>query len=227
MKGLGTIVNAAAILLGGGAGLLFHKGISEKLQTRVMEALGLGVILIGLSGALKGEKTLVMILSLAVGAAIGASLGIDDGFHRLADRLSGKLVGPEKQSGFAAGFASATLLFCTGAMAVTGALQDGFSADHSVLFAKALIDGISAMLMASALGGGVLLSAAAVFLYQGLFTVLGMVSASFFAASAVEMGAVGSLLLVPIGLNMLKITHIKVMDLLPAVFLPIVFCLFL
>ena len=86
---------------------------------------------------------------------------------------------------------------------------------------------IAAMLLASALGGGVLLSAAAVFLYQGLFTVLGMVSASFFAASAVEMGAVGSLLLVPIGLNMLKITHIKVLDLLPAIFLPILFCLFL
>ena len=236
MKGLGTIVNAAAILLGGGAGLLFHKGIPPKLQERVMEALALGVILIGLSGALKGEKTLVMILSLAVGAAIGALLSIDDGFHRLADKLSGKLVGPDKQAGFAAGFVSASLLFCTGAMAVTGALQDGFSADHATLFAKALIDGISAMLLASALGSGVLLSAAAVFLYQGLFTVLGMFSASFFAASAVEiffaasaveMGAVGSLLLVPIGLNMLKVTHIKVMDLLPAIFLPIVFCLFL
>ena len=147
MKGLGTIVNAAAILLGGGAGLLFHKGIPPKLQERVMEALALGVILIGLSGALKGEKTLVMILSLAVGAAIGALLSIDDGFHRLAGKLSGKLVGPDKQAGFAAGFVSASLLFCTGAMAVTGALQDGFSADHATLFAKALIDGISAMLL--------------------------------------------------------------------------------
>ena len=100
MKGLGTIVNAAAILLGGGAGLLFHKGISEKLQERVMEALAFGVILIGLAGALKGEKTLVMILSLAVGAAIGALLSIDDAFHRLADKLSGKLVGPDRQAGF-------------------------------------------------------------------------------------------------------------------------------
>ena len=227
MKGLGTVVNALALLLGGGAGLLLHKGISKTLHERVMEALGLGVILIGLSGALKGEKALVMILSLAVGAAIGATLSIDDAFHRLADRLSGKLVGPDRQAGFAAGFVSASLLFCTGAMAVTGALQDGFAADHSVLFAKALIDGISAMLMASALGGGVLLSALPVFLYQGLFTVLGMFSASFFAASATEMGAVGSLLLVPIGLNMLKITNIKVMDLLPAIFLPIVFCLVL
>ncbi len=227
MKGLGTLVNAAAILLGGGAGLLLHKGISEKLHERVMEALAFGVILIGLSGALKGEKTLVMILSLAAGAAMGALLSIDDGFHRLADRLSAKLVGPEKQAGFAAGFVSASLLFCTGAMAVTGALQDGFSADHATLFAKALIDGISAMLLASALGGGVLLSAASVFIYQGLFTILGIFGASFFAASAVEMGAVGSLLLVPIGLNMLKITRIKVMDMLPAIFLPIVFCLFL
>ena len=227
MKGLGTIVNAAAILLGGGAGLLLHKGISEKLHTRVMEALALGVILIGLSGALKGEKTLVMILSLAVGAAIGALLSIDDGFHRLADKLSGRLVGPDKQAGFAAGFVSASLLFCTGAMAVTGALQDGFTGDHSILFATAPLDGTSALLLASAMGGGVLLSAAAVFLYQGLFTLLGLFSASFFAASAVEMGAVGSLLLVPIGLNMLKVTHIKVMDLLPAIFLPIVFCLFL
>ena len=77
-----------------------------------MEALAFGVILIGLSGALKGEKTLVMILSLAVGAAIGATVGIDDAFHRLADKLSGKLVGPDRQAGFAAGFVSASLLFC-------------------------------------------------------------------------------------------------------------------
>ena len=227
MKGLGTVVNAAAIFLGGAAGLFLHKGISQKLHERVMEALAFGVILIGLSGALKGEKTLVMILSLAAGAAIGALLSIDDGFHRLADRISGRLVGPDRQEGFAAGFVNASLLFCTGAMAVTGALQDGLAADHSVLFAKALIDGIVAMLMASALGSGVLLSALAVFLYQGLFTVLGIFSASFFAASATEMGAVGSLLLVPIGLNMLGITKIKVMDMLPAIFLPILFCLFL
>ena len=227
MKGLGTIVNAAAIFLGGAAGLLLHKGISQKLHERVMEALALGVILIGLSGALKSEKILVIILSLAAGSAAGALLSIDDGFHRLADKISGRLVGPDKQVGFASGFVNASLLFCAGAMAVTGALQDGFTADHSVLFAKSLIDGIAAMLMASALGSGVLFSALPVFLYQGLFTVLGIFSASFFAASATEMGAVGSLLLVPIGLNMLGITKIKVMDMLPAIFLPILFCLFL
>lgn len=227
MKGLGTLVNAAAILAGGSLGLVLHTGISPRLHERVMEALALGVILIGLSGTLQSQKILVLILSLAVGAAIGALLRIDDGFVGLANGLSAKLVPADKKEGFAAGLISATVLFCSGAMAVTGALQDGFSADHGILFAKSLIDGITAMLMASALGPGVLLSAVPVLLYQGLFTVLGALSADFFSASAVEMGAVGSLLLLPIGLNMLKITHIKVMDLLPAIFLPLLFCLFL
>lgn len=227
MKGLGTLVNAAAIVLGGGAGLLFHRGISPRLHQRVMEALALGVILIGLSGALKSEKNLVLILSLAVGAAIGALLNLDERMNRLAQGVSRRLAPQGQQEGFATGFMSATVLFCSGAMAVTGALRDGFCADHSVLFAKALIDGISAMLLAAALGRGVLLSFLPVLLYQGLFTGLGAVSHAFFAASAGEMGAVGSLLLLPIGLNMLGVTKIKVMDLLPAIFLPILFCLFL
>lgn len=227
MKGLGTLVNCAAILLCGGAGLLLKKGIPQRIADAIMKGLGLCVIAIGLEGAFAGEKPLVLICSVALGTALGTLLDIDGKVNKLGAALSNKLARGEKANQLKEGFISATMLFCVGAMAVTGALSDGLSADHSVLFTKSVIDGISAALLAASMGAGVLLSAFAVLLYQGVFTLLGVFCASFFAASAVEMGAVGSLLLLPIGLNMLGVTRLKVMDMVPAVFFPVLLCLFL
>ena len=140
MRGLGTLVNAGAVLLGGGLGLLLKKGIPQRVSDAVMKALGLAVLYLGLSGAWDMEKPLVTIASLAIGTAVGTALKLDDRVGALAQKLTGRLGKGEWKDGMV----TATLLFCVGAMGITGALTDGLTGDHSILFTKAFLDGISA-----------------------------------------------------------------------------------
>lgn len=218
MRGLGTLVNAGAVLLGGGLGLLLKKGIPQRVSDAVMKALGLAVLYLGLSGAWDMEKPLVTVASLAIGTAVGTALKLDDRVGALAQKLTGRLGKGEWKDGMV----TATLLFCVGAMGITGALTDGLTGDHSILFTKAFLDGISACFLASAMGAGVLLSAGALLAYQGLFTLLGVFFSAFFAQAAGAMGAVGSLLLVPIAFNMMGLGKFRVMEYVPAVFMPLI-----
>ena len=218
MRGLGTLVNAGAVLLGGGLGLLLKKGIPQRVSDAVMKALGLAVLYLGLSGAWDMEKPLVTIASLAIGTAVGTALKLDDRVGALAQKLTGRLGKGEWKDGMV----TATLLFCVGAMGITGALTDGLTGDHSILFTKAFLDGISACFLASAMGAGVLLSAGALLAYQGLFTLLGVFFSAFFAQAAGAMGAVGSLLLVPIAFYMMGLGKFRVMEYVPAVFMPLI-----
>lgn len=218
MRGLGTLVNAGAVLLGGGLGLLLKKGIPQRVSDAVMKALGLAVLYLGLSGAWDMEKPLVTIASLAIGTAVGTALKLDDRVGALAQKLTGRLGKGEWKEGMV----TATLLFCVGAMGITGALTDGLTGDHSILFTKAFLDGISACFLASAMGAGVLLSAGALLAYQGLFTLLGVFFSAFFAQAAGAMGAVGSLLLVLIAFNMMGLGKFRVMEYVPAVFMPLI-----
>lgn len=218
MRGLGTLVNAGAVLLGGGLGLLLKKGIPQRVSDAVMKALGLAVLYLGLSGAWDMEKPLVTIASLAIGTAVGTALKLDDRVGALAQKLTGRLGKGEWKDGMV----TATLLFCVGAMGITGALTDGLTGDHSILFTKAFLDGISACFLASAMGAGVLLSAGALLAYQGLFTLLGVFFSAFFAQAAGAMGAVGSLLLVPIAFNMMGLGKFRVMEYVPAVFMSLI-----
>lgn len=218
MRGLGTLVNAGAVLLGGGLGLLLKKGIPQRVSDAVMKALGLAVLYLGLSGAWDMEKPLVTIASLAIGTAVGTALKLDDMVGALAQKLTGRLGKGEWKDGMV----TASLLFCVGAMGITGALTDGLTGDHSILFTKAFLDGISACFLASAMGAGVLLSAGALLAYQGLFTLLGVFFSAFFAQAAGAMGAVGSLLLVPIAFNMMGLGKFRVMEYVPAVFMPLI-----
>ena len=218
MRGLGTLVNAGAVLLGGGLGLLLKKGIPQRGSDAVMKALGLAVLYLGISGAWDMEKPLVTIVSLAIGTAVGTALKLDDRVGALAQKLTGRLGKGEWKDGMV----TATLLFCVGAMGITGALTDGLTGDHSILFTKAFLDGISACFLASAMGAGVLLSAGALLAYQGLFTLLGVFFSAFFAQAAGAMGAVGSLLLVPIAFNMMGLGKFRVMEYVPAVFMPLI-----
>lgn len=218
MRGLGTLVNAGAVLLGGGLGLLLKKGIPQRVSDAVMKALGLAVLYLGLSGAWDMEKPLVTIASLAIGTAVGTALKLDDRVGALAQKLTGRLGKGEWKEGMV----TASLLFCVGAMGITGALTDGLTGDHSILFTKAFLDGISACFLASAMGAGVLLSAGALLAYQGLFTLLGVFFSAFFAQAAGAMGAVGSLLLVPIAFNMMGLGKFRVMEYVPAVFMPLI-----
>lgn len=218
MRGFGTLVNVGAVLLGGGLGLLLKKGIPQRVSDAVMKALGLAVLYLGFSGAWDMEKPLVTIASLAIGTAVGTALKLDDRVGALAQKLTGRLGKGEWKDGMV----TASLLFCVGAMGITGALTDGLTGDHSILFTKAFLDGISACFLASAMGAGVLLSAGALLAYQGLFTLLGVFFSAFFAQAAGAMGAVGSLLLVPIAFNMMGLGKFRVMEYVPAVFMPLI-----
>lgn len=226
---LGTIVNFFAILAGGLLGLLLKKGLPERLSSAVMQGLALMCIYIGVSGSLKGENTLLATVAMVSGGLLGTLLNLDGRVNRLAHWLERKLVRGDAAGGtFGEGFVNATLLYCVGAMAVVGSLNSGLSGNHEVLFTKSLLDGVSAVVFASALGAGVLLSAVPVLLYQGTITLLAQWVAPLLSTAAVnEMTCVGSLLIVAIGLNMLKLTDIKVMNFLPAIFLPILLTLFL
>ena len=224
---LGTVVNAAAILIGGAIGLLLRNGLPDRISDAVMSGVALTVLYVGVSGSLEGEKTLVAILSIVVGGAIGTWVNIDKGLNKLGTFAQKKLSGNQEGSTFAEGFINASLVFCVGAMAVVGSLQSGLTGNHEVLFAKALLDGISSAVYAAALGSGVLLSALPVFLYQGAITLLaGLLSPVLSEDVVAEMTCVGSLLIIGIGLNMLKVTKLKLANYLPAIFLPILFCKF-
>lgn len=178
------------------------------------------------SGALKGENTLIAIISVAVGAVIGESIDIDKYLNRFGRFVQSKIGG--KQSKTADGFITATLLICVGAWAVTGAMDAGLRGDHSAFFAKAVVDGATIFIMATTLGIGTALSGIVLILYQGSLTLLSSVIEPLLTQSAVnELTCVGSLLIIAIGLNMLKITEIKVVNLLPAVFIPLILCRFI
>ena len=223
---LGTIVNALAIVVGGLLGTFFKNKISSEYNETIMKALGLSVILIGLKGALqvKDEDILLLIICLALGSLLGEMMKIEKGIEKIGAWLESKF---SKQNGLANGFVTASLVFCVGAMAIMGSLEAGLSNNNSVLFAKALLDGIFAIIFSSTLGLGVCFSAVSVFLYQGLITLTASLMKEFLTAEVVnQMSAIGGLLIVAIGTNMLDIKRIKVGNMLPAIFLPLLYYIF-
>lgn len=223
---ISVAINIAAILLGGTLGLILGRRFPQKLADTVMQGLALCVMYIGISGALEGQNTLITIISLAVGGALGELLDIDGKLNRLGEALEDKFGGG--QTSLAEGFVSASMLFCVGAMAIVGSLQSGLVGDHSIIIAKSVIDGIAAVLLASSLGAGVLFAAAAVGVYQGAIVLLAeWVQPLLGDAVVAEMGCAGSLLIVALSLNMLKLTNIKVANFIPAIFLPVLLCLFI
>lgn len=223
---ISVAINIAAILLGGTLGLILGRRFPQKLADTVMQGLALCVMYIGISGALEGQNTLITIISLAVGGALGELLDIDGKLNRLGEALEDKFGGG--QTSLAEGFVSASMLFCVGAMAIVGSLQSGLVGDHSIIIAKSVIDGIAAVLLASSLGAGVLFAAAAVGVYQGAIVLLAeWVQPLLGDATVAEMSCAGSLLIVALSLNMLKLTNIKVANFIPAIFLPVVLCLFI
>ena len=242
----GTIINALAVVAGSIAGLLLKciasrfssvlSGESTSLGTRlqeiIMQGVALCVLFIGISGSLKGNNTLIAIFSMTIGAIIGELLDLDQKMHALGDWVQQKasrfIKADSRGSSVSEGFVTASLLFCVGAMAIVGSLENGLTGNYDTLKAKSVLDGISSIVFASSLGIGVIFSAAAIFVYQGIISLL----ASFLSpvlgdAVIAEMTCVGSLLIFALGLNMLNITKIKVMNLVPAIFLPILLCLFM
>ncbi len=223
---IGTLINVAAILVGAALGLVLRRGMKPRVSQTVMQGVGLSVVLVGLSGALETENTLLVILSMVLGGVAGSLLDIQARMDRLGQWAQRRLSrgGEGADNTFAQGFVTASLVFCVGAMAVVGALDSGIRGDHSTLIAKSALDGVAAAVFASSMGVGVMLSAVPVLVYQGLIALLGTVVAPLLSDSVItEMSAVGGLLIAAIGLNMVLDKDIKVANLLPAILVPFLY----
>lgn len=226
---LGTIVNAAAILLGGFIGLLLQNGLRENYRTILNQAVALAVLFVGISGAVAGllqpdANPVLFIICLAAGGLLGEWLRIEGRLETLGGWLQNRLQKGEGQSNLSRGFVAASLLFCTGTMAILGAFESGTQGNHSILFAKALMDGLLALVMASTLGVGVLFSAASVTLYQGALTLLASLVSPWLTADMMrEISITGGILIAALGLNLLGLTKIKAGNLLPALLGPVIY----
>ena len=228
---LGVIVNTITIIGGGIIGLIINKGIPERLNKTIMDGIALVVMYIGISGALKGDNPLYVVICISIGAFIGELIDFDKLLNKFGEYMEKKFsknkVDEDDDKELSKGFVSASLLFCVGAMAVVGAIQSGLNGDHSTLLAKSVLDGVSSIFFAASMGLGVILSSIAVFIYEGIIALGAGALSSILSDSVVTyMTCVGSLLIFALGLNMLKICNIKVANLLPSMFIPIILGIF-
>jgi uncharacterized membrane protein YqgA involved in biofilm formation len=222
----GVLVNSVGVIVGCGLGLLLGKAVPQRVGKLVMSGMALCIMYIGISGALKGQNTLVLILSLASGAVVGELLDLDAKLKRFANLLERRFKKDGQQGSLADAFVTTTIIMCTGALAVIGPLQATLNGDNSKIFAKAAIDTIAAVIFGSTMGPGVALTAVSLFVYQGFFALAGGLLAPLLSDYAIaEITCAGSVLLLGMSLNMLGLTKLKIMNLLPAVFMPMLLCL--
>ena len=238
MHGLGTIINVVAILIGGGIGLFMKKGLNQKLLDSLMKAIGVATMFIGISGAMAGllkanesgaietQGTMLLIISLLVGTFLGELLKIEDKLEGMGNFLKSKI--KSKDGGnFTEAFVNSTLIFCVGAMAIVGSLNDGLTGDYSMLAAKSILDGLIALIMGSTLGVGTLFSIIPVVIYQGGITLLAEFISPILSQELIgNLSYVGSALIFCIGINQVFGKKIKTGNMLPALLIPIFYELF-
>lgn len=235
MRGLGTIINTLAIIIGGGVGLIIKGGVPEKIKKTLMQACGLASMFIGISGALarmlvisdndtmSADGTILLVISLSIGALIGELINIEDRLEIVGEKLK-KLAHAEKDNSFVEGFVTVSLIVCIGAMAVMGSIQDGLTGDYSTLLAKSILDAIIALVFASTLGLGVVFSSVSILVYQGLITILAIFIAPYLTDGMINgLSMVGSVLIFAVGINLLWEKKIRVANMLPAIFVPVVY----
>lgn len=234
MHGLGTLINVVCILGGGLAGMLIGNRLKPNIQETLLTMTGIGVIVLGLGGAmaqmlsvvegkLSSGGTLMMIISLAAGAVIGELLDIEGKIVRFGEWLKQKSNSGEDQR-FVSGFVSASFTVCIGAMAVIGAMQDGISGDYSILTAKGLLDAIVIFVMTAAQGKGCIFSAIPVGIFQGSITLLAFLAGDFLPPESLHnLSFVGSILILCVGLNLVNEKQIRVANALPAIVVAVVF----
>lgn len=226
---LGTLINSGAVIIGACIGLLLKKGMPERLADTLMKGLGLCTLYLGISGSLKGENSLILIISIVAGAMIGEAVNLELRINLLGKWIESKFSAKnDSMNSIAGGFVTASLLFCVGAMTIIGSLQSGLTGNHEMLINKSMLDFVAAIIFASSLGIGVIFSAAFVFLYQGSITLLAQWISPLLTDTVInEMTCVGSVIILGLGLNMLGITKLKVMNYVPAIFIPILLCMFM
>lgn len=227
MVGLGTIINSAAIIVGGVFGHLFGKILNERIQDSLQKASGICVLFIGIAGAMEGMlklsgssllagRSMFIVASLALGALVGEILNIEHGFERFGEWLKVK-TGNAKDKSFVEGFVTASLTVCIGAMAVVGSIKDGISGDYSILVTKAILDLIIITVMTCSLGKGCAFSAIPVAVFQGLMTALARLIKPLMTDGALaNLSLIGSILIFCVGVNLVWDKRIKVANLLPS-----------
>lgn len=224
----GTLVNVAAICAGSLVGTFLTRGIPDNIKTTLTQGLGLSVILLGLQMAFKTENVLVVIFSLAIGGIVGELARIEERLDNLGLWIEKKTSKGSKVSGgeqnVARAFVMASIVFCVGAMAVMGSIEDGLTGQPRILFAKSMLDGIASIIFASTMGIGVIFSSVPVLLYQGGITVAASAASTYLSDQVIaELTSTGGLLILGIGLNILELAKIRVGNLLPAIFFAAIF----
>ncbi len=221
---IATFVNCGVIIVGCIIGLFIKGGIPERFNKIIMNGLALCAMFIGFSGALEGNNTIITIVSMALGALVGELIDIDKWLNKLGETIQKKLdKGNGKESKIAEGFVNASLLYCVGAMSIVGALQAGLSGNYDTIYAKTVLDGVSSVIFSASMGIGVIFSSVTVLLYQGGITLCASFLSGILSQAVIaEMTAVGSLMIVGLGLNLLEVTDIKIANLLPGILVPVV-----
>ena len=201
-------------------------GIFGEISDVIVKGVSLCVLLVGVTGAIKTTNIMIVIISVVLGGILGTLMHLDGGINALGEFIEKKTKG--KLGSITEGFVTASLVFCVGAMAIVGSLNCGLTLEHETLYAKSLLDTIISVILASTLGIGVAFSALLVFAYQGIITLAASLLAPVLSETAItEMTAVGSLLIIALSLNLLGLTKIKVMNYVPAIFIPILLVLFM
>ena len=235
MTGLGTLINCGAVLAGAAVGIFIKSGLKERFQKTVVSAVGLAVIFIGISGTVSGmlklenggfsvSYTMPMVLCLVIGAFFGELVNIEDKLERVGAKIEKRFKSSESKGSFVEGFVSTSILFCVGAMAIIGSLQDGLGEGISILASKSVLDGVMSVIYAASLGYGVFFSVIPLAVYQGAITAFAGFIKPYLTDSLIEqVSVVGYVLIFAIGLNLVLGKKIKVGNLLPAVLLPFLY----
>lgn len=234
MFGLGTIINTVTVICGGLLGMLFKKGIKDKVQQTLMAACGVSTIFIGIAGTLEGmlttvegniktKGTMLLIFSLVIGSVFGEIIDIEKRMDSVGEKLK-KLLKAENDNRFVEGFVSASLIICVGAMAIVGSIQDGLTGDYSMLLAKSVLDFVIVTIFASSYGIGAMCSAIAVFVYQGAITLIANFGGNFIGEELIGyLSYVGSALIFCVGINITFGKRIKVGNMLPSLVIPVIY----
>jgi len=221
----GVLINAAAVAVGGVLGTLGGRLMPEKMKQTVLAATGLVSIGIGISGAIGSSNQLIPILSLVIGSVIGELLHIEDGVTRAGDWLQKRF---GKSGSITEGFVTGSLVFAVGAMAVMGALESGLKNDHTILMTKSVIDMAGSVAFAGSLGIGVAFSALSVLVLEGTVALLASLLTGVLTDAVItEISVTGSLIIIGVGLNVLGLTKLRIMNMTPALLLPILLCRFM
>lgn len=221
---LATVINALAIVAGSFIGILLKKGLSKRFEAAIFTAAGITSLVIGIQMAIKTSHVLALALALILGGLLGTAIKIEDAVLSLGERLKNRFARNEKNGNFAEGFLSASVLYCSGAMAIIGSFKAGTEGDFSLLLTKSILDGTLSVLFASAMGIGVAFSALSVLGYQGILTLISIWVKPYVSdLMLAELTGIGGALVIMIGIGLLDLKKLKTGDFIPSLLFTILF----